>query len=49
MASVNRPPTPEGNEPTLQESIHAKLIQSGEKDRLRALLRERLVRFKVWS
>mmetsp|Transcript_40351 Transcript_40351/g.77128 ORF Transcript_40351/g.77128 Transcript_40351/m.77128 type:complete len:105 (-) Transcript_40351:2936-3250(-) len=30
-------------QPTLQESIQAKLIQSGEKERLRALLQERLI------
>eukprot|EP00976_Prorocentrum_cordatum_P084465 1185658-Prorocentrum_minimum.AAC.4 len=45
MASINRPPTPEADdhEPTLQETINAKLVQSGEKERLRQLLRERLV------
>ncbi|MBA0842263.1 hypothetical protein Goarm_002100, partial [Gossypium armourianum] len=46
--SVNRPPTPDGaedqgNEPTLQEIINIKLIESGEKERLMELLRERLI------
>ncbi|XVF57784.1 hypothetical protein PTKIN_Ptkin07bG0009900 [Pterospermum kingtungense] len=46
--SVNRPPTPDGGEdqgkePTLQEIINIKLIESGEKERLMELLRERLV------
>mmetsp|Transcript_30411 Transcript_30411/g.51244 ORF Transcript_30411/g.51244 Transcript_30411/m.51244 type:complete len:105 (-) Transcript_30411:294-608(-) len=45
MSSINRPPTPEADEhePSLQETINAKLVQSGEKERLRQLLRERLV------
>ncbi|CAK9143308.1 unnamed protein product [Ilex paraguariensis] len=46
--SVNRPPTPDvrddqEKEPTLQEIINIKLIESGEKERLMELLRERLV------
>ncbi|KAJ4831132.1 Transcription and mRNA export factor eny2 [Turnera subulata] len=46
--SVNRPPTPDAvehqeKEPTLQEIINIKLIESGEKERLMELLRERLV------
>ncbi|XP_022740933.1 transcription and mRNA export factor SUS1-like [Durio zibethinus] len=46
--SVNRPPTPDaaedqGKEPTLQEIINLKLIESGEKERLMELLRERLI------
>ncbi|GMY13083.1 transcription and mRNA export factor ENY2 [Fagus crenata] len=47
--SVNRPPTPDvqenqEKEPTLQETINIKqLIESGEKERLMELLRERLV------
>ncbi|XP_050233755.1 transcription and mRNA export factor ENY2 [Mercurialis annua] len=46
--SVNRPPTPDvaedgGKEPTLQEIISIKLIESGEKERLMELLRERLI------
>ncbi|XP_039047454.1 transcription and mRNA export factor ENY2-like isoform X1 [Hibiscus syriacus] len=46
--SVNRPPTPDaaedqGKEPTLQEIINIKLIESGEKERLMELLRERLI------
>uniref|UniRef100_A0A5B7BE91 Transcription and mRNA export factor ENY2 n=1 Tax=Davidia involucrata TaxID=16924 RepID=A0A5B7BE91_DAVIN len=45
--SVNRPPTPDARddqekEPTLQEIINIKLIESGEKERLMELLRERL-------
>ena len=31
------------SKPSLQETINARLVQSGEKERLRALLRERLV------
>ncbi|OIW02970.1 hypothetical protein TanjilG_13607 [Lupinus angustifolius] len=48
-ASVNRPPTPDmlentpEREPTLQELINIKLIETGEKERLMELLRERLV------
>ncbi|KAL2652914.1 hypothetical protein R1flu_021042 [Riccia fluitans] len=47
-ASINRPPTPDGDEdkgaePTLQEIINIKLIESGEKERLKELLRERLI------
>ncbi|PON61309.1 hypothetical protein PanWU01x14_146860 [Parasponia andersonii] len=46
--SVNRPPTPDvvdnrEKEPTLQELINIKLIESGEKERLMELLRERLI------
>ncbi|KAH9615521.1 hypothetical protein KSS87_019240 [Heliosperma pusillum] len=46
--SVNRPPTPDAGddqekELTLQEKINIKLIESGEKERLMDLLRERLV------
>ncbi|KDP46282.1 hypothetical protein JCGZ_10122 [Jatropha curcas] len=46
--SVNRPPTPDaaedpGKEPSLQEIINIKLIESGEKERLMELLRERLI------
>ncbi|KAJ6754465.1 ENHANCER OF YELLOW 2 TRANSCRIPTION FACTOR [Salix purpurea] len=47
--SVNRPPTPddtaeeEEKQPTLQETINIKLIESGEKERLMELLRERLI------
>mmetsp|Transcript_18626 Transcript_18626/g.22315 ORF Transcript_18626/g.22315 Transcript_18626/m.22315 type:complete len:110 (+) Transcript_18626:146-475(+) len=45
-ASIHRPPTPpEGDapEPSLQEKINTKLVQSGEKDRLKQYLRERLI------
>jgi len=47
-ASVNRPPTPDADddrdqEPTLQDIINMKLIESGEKERLKELLRERLI------
>ncbi|KAH0470308.1 hypothetical protein IEQ34_000031 [Dendrobium chrysotoxum] len=46
--SVNRPPTPDVDdepqkEPTLQEIINIKLIESGEKEKLMDLLRERLI------
>ncbi|CAI0457646.1 unnamed protein product [Linum tenue] len=47
--SVNRPPTPdaveeqEEKEPSLQEVINVKLVESGEKERLMELLRERLI------
>ncbi|XWS32633.1 hypothetical protein CRYUN_Cryun22dG0007100 [Craigia yunnanensis] len=46
--SVNRPPTPDavedqGKEPTLQEIINIKLIESGKKEMLMELLRERLI------
>ncbi|KAJ6691375.1 BETA-GALACTOSIDASE [Salix koriyanagi] len=50
--SVNRPPTPDDaveeqedqeKQPTLQEIINIKLIESGEKERLMELLRERLI------
>ncbi|KAL9343397.1 hypothetical protein Peur_063828 [Populus x canadensis] len=50
--SVNRPPTPEDTveeqedqekQPTLQEIMKIKLIESGEKERLMELLRERLI------
>lgn len=46
--SINRPPTPDGDddheqELTLQEIINIKLIESGEKERLKELLRERLI------
>ncbi|KAM6552498.1 hypothetical protein CsatB_013260 [Cannabis sativa] len=45
--SVNRPSTPDvveiqDKEPTLQELLNIKLIESGEKERLMDLLRERL-------
>ncbi|XP_038884208.1 transcription and mRNA export factor ENY2 [Benincasa hispida] len=47
-ASINRPPTPEPEDdrehhPTFQETINIKLIESGEKERLKELLRERLI------
>ncbi|XP_019153434.1 PREDICTED: transcription and mRNA export factor SUS1 [Ipomoea nil] len=46
--SVNRPPTPdvgddEEKQPSFQEIINIKLIESGEKERLMELLRERLI------
>ncbi|KAL5171980.1 Transcription and mRNA export factor ENY2 [Glycine soja] len=47
--TLNRPPTPDvaenapEREPTLQELINIKLIETGEKERLMELLRERLV------
>ncbi|KAJ6371494.1 hypothetical protein OIU77_001906 [Salix suchowensis] len=50
--SVYRPPTPDDaveeqedqeKQPTLQEIINIKLIESGEKERLMELLRERLI------
>ncbi|CAI5531583.1 unnamed protein product, partial [Closterium sp. Naga37s-1] len=49
-SSVNRPPTPEpegrvggGGEPTsLRQVVDAKLLESGEKERLKTLLRDRL-------
>ncbi|KAB5516291.1 hypothetical protein DKX38_026939 [Salix brachista] len=50
--SINRPPTPDDaveeqedqeKQPTLQEIINIKLIESGEKERLMELLRERLI------
>ncbi|XP_010680129.1 transcription and mRNA export factor ENY2 isoform X1 [Beta vulgaris subsp. vulgaris] len=46
--SVNRPPTPDAGdeqekELTVQEKINIKLIESGEKERLMNLLRERLI------
>ncbi|PON82851.1 Transcription and mRNA export factor [Trema orientale] len=48
--SINRPPTPDVEEDqiqdkqlTLQEIINIKLIESGEKERLKELLRERLI------
>ncbi|XP_021727984.1 transcription and mRNA export factor SUS1 [Chenopodium quinoa] len=46
--SVNRPPTPDAGdeqekELTLSEKINIKLIESGEKERLMDLLRERLI------
>ncbi|XP_031252523.1 transcription and mRNA export factor ENY2-like [Pistacia vera] len=46
--SVNLPPTPDAvedqsKEPSLQEIIGIKLIESGEKERLMELLRERLI------
>ncbi|XP_047333079.1 transcription and mRNA export factor ENY2-like [Impatiens glandulifera] len=46
--SVNRPPTPDSKDDrqrdlTLQETINIKLIESGEKERLMELLRERLI------
>ncbi|XP_073059206.1 transcription and mRNA export factor ENY2-like isoform X2 [Primulina eburnea] len=47
-ASVKRPPTPDAEiepdrEPSLQEIVHMKLMESGEKERVKDLLRERLV------
>ncbi|KAJ7297292.1 hypothetical protein O6H91_10G017400 [Diphasiastrum complanatum] len=47
-ASINRPPTPDvdeekRDEPTLQDIINIKLIESGEKENLKELLRERLI------
>ncbi|KAG9445980.1 hypothetical protein H6P81_012108 [Aristolochia fimbriata] len=47
-SSINRPPTPDGDEEpeqelTLQEIINIKLIESGEKEKLKELLRERLI------
>ncbi|CAM0884375.1 unnamed protein product [Alopecurus aequalis] len=50
-ASINRPPTPnqeeeedeERKEVPLSEIINLKLVESGEKERLMELLRERLV------
>ncbi|KAH9708231.1 transcription and mRNA export factor ENY2 [Citrus sinensis] len=48
-SSINRPPTPdvdrnrENQEPALQEIINIKMIESGEKERLKELLRERLI------
>ncbi|KAF5457391.1 hypothetical protein F2P56_021495, partial [Juglans regia] len=47
-ASVNRPPTPDvgdtqEKQPTLEEIINIKFIESGEKERLMELLRERLI------
>ncbi|KAK9117546.1 hypothetical protein Sjap_016493 [Stephania japonica] len=46
--SINRPPTPDAEDDreqdlTLQEIINIKLIESGEKERLKELLRERLI------
>ncbi|XP_077229826.1 transcription/mRNA export factor [Tasmannia lanceolata] len=47
-ASINRPPTPDADddreqEPTFQEIVNIKLIESGEKEKLKELLRERLI------
>ncbi|CAA6668400.1 unnamed protein product [Spirodela intermedia] len=54
-ASITRPPTPDGEddaaavtpgpegEPTLQEIINIKLVETGEKEKLKELLRERLI------
>ncbi|XP_057486115.1 transcription and mRNA export factor ENY2-like isoform X2 [Actinidia eriantha] len=47
-ASIKRPPTPDTDgeqdrEATLHEVITIKLIESGEKERLKELLRERLI------
>jgi len=47
-ASINRPPTPSAEEdrdkePSLEEAINIKLVESGEKEKLMELLRERLV------
>ncbi|WVZ67656.1 hypothetical protein U9M48_016706, partial [Paspalum notatum var. saurae] len=47
-ASINRPPTPSAEEdrekePSLGEIINIKLVESGEKEKLMELLRERLV------
>ncbi|CAN0924958.1 Transcription and mRNA export factor ENY2 [Linum grandiflorum] len=46
--SVNRPPTPDTveeqeKEPSFHEIINVKLVESGEKERLMELLRERLI------
>ncbi|XP_059450494.1 transcription and mRNA export factor ENY2 [Corylus avellana] len=46
--SVNRPPTPDAGEnqekePSVREIVNIKLIESGEKERLMELLRERLI------
>ncbi|XP_047329196.1 transcription and mRNA export factor ENY2-like [Impatiens glandulifera] len=46
--SVNRPPTPDDRDNrrkdlTLEEIINIKLIETGEKERLMELLRERLI------
>ncbi|XP_010087518.2 transcription and mRNA export factor ENY2 [Morus notabilis] len=48
--SINRPPTPDAEDDqiqekqlTFQEIIDIKLIESGEKERLKELLRERLI------
>ncbi|KAJ4749602.1 Transcription and mRNA export factor SUS1 [Rhynchospora pubera] len=46
--SINRPPTPDGDEepqkePSLREIINIKLIESGEKEKLMELLRQRLI------
>ncbi|GAQ82645.1 hypothetical protein KFL_001180240 [Klebsormidium nitens] len=49
MGSITRPPTPPSEEeeglkaPTIQDIVNMRLIQSGEKERLKELLRERLV------
>ncbi|WOL03719.1 hypothetical protein Cni_G12439 [Canna indica] len=47
-ASINRPPTPNPDEEpekelSVQEIINIKLIESGEKEKLMELLRERLI------
>nr|ACN36849.1 unknown [Zea mays] len=46
-ASINRPPTPSAEEdrdkqPSLGEIINIKLVETGEKEKLMELLRERL-------
>ncbi|KAF3334999.1 transcription and mRNA export factor SUS1 [Carex littledalei] len=46
--SITRPPTPDGDEgpqtePSLREIINIKLIESGEKEKLMELLRQRLI------
>ncbi|KAK6928524.1 Transcription factor, enhancer of yellow 2 [Dillenia turbinata] len=46
--SVNRPPTPDAaddqqKQPSLHEIINIKMIESGEKERLMELLKERLI------
>ncbi|KAH7683139.1 enhancer of yellow 2 transcription factor protein [Dioscorea alata] len=47
-ASINRPPTPDADEeperePALVEVINVKMVESGEKEKLKELLRERLI------
>ncbi|KAK9835222.1 hypothetical protein WJX81_006819 [Elliptochloris bilobata] len=42
MTSIHRPPTPEPEEPTPAEYIRVQLAESGERERLKSLLRHRL-------
>ncbi|KAJ0988874.1 hypothetical protein J5N97_007230 [Dioscorea zingiberensis] len=47
-ASINRPPTPDADEqqarePAVIEIINVKMVESGEKEKLKELLRERLI------